>query len=144
MIFKRFKTLLFKYLDLDARMSADSSRHVLYLDIDVVCKEDLAPFLGHYHTFVTAEYDRQLAQGRARNASFGLSFVSAYDDPGAFAGKGYVHSGLMVFDRHFAAQCLDHWLYMFDQVPAVMDQQLLKYVVQNPELCVPFILDDMN
>ena len=41
-------------------------------------------------------------------------------------------------------QCLDHWRYMFDTVTAVMDQQLLKYVVQDPERCVPFLLDGMN
>jgi len=82
--------------------------------------------------------------GRAQNASFDLSFFSAYDDPGAFANQGYVHSGLMMFDRHFAAKCLKRWRYMFDKVAAVMDQQLLKYALEKPELCVPFMLDRMN
>ena len=33
---------------------------------------------------------------------------------------------------------------MFDNVPATMDQQLLRYAVEDPERCVPFMLDGMN
>ena len=136
MRYKRFKTLVLKYLDYDTRV-ASSVRYVMYLDVDTVCSKKISPFFEDYHQFVQKEY----ASMNQKYTNF--SYIAAYWDQGI---KNTVHGGFMILDRLHSVGCLDGWRDRFDNHKSIYDQALLKDMLQAPKLykCSVFMLDGLK
>jgi hypothetical protein len=125
MIFKRFKTLLFKYIDADPRVSS-STQYVLYLDINNVISNPLDVFFGDYHNKVNDELQKS---GVTTNL-FNHSYISFWVDP--VKERDHFQGGQFMVHQNNGRGCLDAWRHQMDTVPMEMDQPLLMNVVKIP------------
>lgn len=139
MIFKRFKTLLFKYIDADPRVSS-STQYVLYLDINNVISNPLDVFFGDYHNKVNDELQKS---GVTTNL-FNHSYISFWVNP--VKERDHFQGGQFMVHQNNGRGCLDAWRHQMDTVPMEMDQPLLMNVVKNPEeyLCIASLLPNEN
>jgi hypothetical protein len=136
MVYKRFKTLPFKYLDADSRF--DHIRYVLYLDVDSIVAGKLSDFFDDYYTKMKDDYDAAKRILGANGREF--SFWSFWKDPGA---KFQLWQGGQIMqDRQHSKGCQDAWRDQMDTVWRGMDQPLLMNVVNDfPKYkCVVFEL----
>jgi hypothetical protein len=137
MLYKRFKTLLPAYMDLDDRLK--EIRTILYMDVDILVTNDLHLFLHHYHEDVVKPF-KQSKEFR-RSKSYCAHFVGCTRYPGWK--KGFLQpppsecdtkyvvtdGGLFVLDRVESVGCMDKWRHEWDRVLTTpRDQQLLRNI----------------
>lgn len=125
MVYKRFKTLPFKYLDRDNRF--DQVRYVLYLDVDSIVANKLSAFFDDYFVKMTDDYDaaKRIVGGHGRE----FSYWSFWKDPGA---KFQLwQGGQIMHDRQHSKGCQDAWRDQMDTVWRGMDQPLLMNMVND-------------
>jgi hypothetical protein len=127
MKFKRFKTLLWDYSEQDERLTA--TKHLLYIDIDIVIGNDLHPFFDWYQTSLTYFIESTLDNNNNNNAN---SFISMFRDN---KNQTIRHGGLLVFDRNYSSGCLNAWRSRMDDDGHIIDrdQKLFMQVVTNPK-----------
>jgi hypothetical protein len=122
MVYKRFKTLPFKYLDMDERF--DGIRYVLYLDVDSIVANKLSRFFEDYYNHSSDDYAAAKKILGASGSSF--SFWSFWKDPGAK--YELWQGGQIMHDRQHSKLCQDAWRDQMDNVWRGMDQPLLMNV----------------
>lgn len=146
MIYKRFKTHHFKYIDAllsnDNKEGGDSStdniRYVLYVDVDNMIGAPLAQFFHDYNKAILDQYEvwqRQYHPESPMNAKQqsqpqqpDFSFMSMFRDTHL---KGKMHSGVILYDRYFERRCTDGWRYEMDTYWHSSDQTMLLRVLGN-------------
>ncbi len=138
MVYKRFKTLPFKYLDMDEQF--DHIRYVLYLDIDSIVANKLSHFFDDYYEKMKDDYDaaKRILGANGRN----FSFWSFWKDPGPGAKNQLWQGGQIMQDRQHSSGCQNAWRDQMDTVWRGMDQPLLMNVVNDYKKykCVVFEL----
>ena len=123
MVYKRFKTLPFKYMDMDPRF--DHTRYVLYLDVDSIVANKLSLFFEKYKEHISDDYEAaEWILGKNGTRSF--SFWSFWKDPGAKFQMW--QGGQIMHDRMHSSGCQDAWRDQMDTVWRGMDQPLLMNV----------------
>jgi hypothetical protein len=126
MIYKRFKTLIPKYMDYDPRLK--DVRYALYLDVDNIVANKLSEFFNDYYEKILWEFAATKAQ--VNNSDF--SFFSLWKDPGvAGVRNNYWQGGQIMYDRYHSTGCADAWRNEMDTVWSAMDQPLLMNVYNN-------------
>lgn len=137
MIYKRFKTLTWTYLELAADSSGvlDSFniRYILYLDVDNIVTKPLSRFFDDYYSKVKEDYQIVLQNltedDNDPHLPYPFSFVSMWRDPGDFQ---FWQSGQIMLDRQHSLGCEDAWRNEMDTNQTHgMDQPLLMNVVNN-------------
>lgn len=119
MIYKRYKTLLFDYVDYSPEL-ANSTEYIVYIDVDTIVTNDVSGMFLDYHGFVTNAYAN-------RNRS-DVSFFSAFRQ----SKSHMIHSGFMVFSRKHSKGCLRAWREMIEtEFRTDSDQKLLGAVVDK-------------
>lgn len=119
MIFKRFKTLVLRYLDYDSRF--DAIRYALYLDVDNIVTNRLAPLFDDYAV--------KMSETLSRENSTDFSYFSFWRDPGMK--MEYWQGGQIMYDRYRSTGCVDAWRDQMDTVWGPQDQPLLMNVYNN-------------
>ncbi|KAG7363209.1 hypothetical protein IV203_026569 [Nitzschia inconspicua] len=120
MIFKRFKTLVLRYLDYDSRF--DDIRYALYLDIDNIVANRLSDLFD--------DYAIQMSETLAQQNSTDFSYFSFWRDPG-MKKKKFWQGGQIMYDRNRSTGCVDAWRQQMDTMWGPQDQPLLMNVYNN-------------
>lgn len=132
MVFKRFKTLLLKYVDDEPRLR-DDTRYVLYLDVDNIVASNLDRFFYDYYVQISAEYDQARAELKTSNDdndnSPEFSFFSFWRDKGSK--DKFWQGGQTMHDRLHSRSCAAAWRHEMDTVYQYLDQPLLLNVYKN-------------
>ena len=139
MIYKRFKSLIFKYLDLaDLRFSA-STKYALYLDIDNVVANRLDNFFEDYYTKVNREL--KMAGVSSLNDH---GYISLWKEPSK--NGDHFQGGQFMIHREHGRKCGDAWRHEMDTVPSTRDQPLLMNVVEKVDRyqCIVSLLPNQN
>jgi hypothetical protein len=137
MLYKRFKTLLPAYMDLDDRLK--EIRTILYMDVDIIVTSDLHLFLHHFHEDIVKPFKQ--SKEFQRSKSYCAHFIVCSRYPGWRNGfprpplsecdTKYVvtDGGLFVLDRVESVGCMDEWRHEWDRVLTTpRDQKLLRNI----------------
>lgn len=119
MVFKRFKTLVLRYLDYDSRL--DDIRYALYLDVDNIVANKLSYFFD--------DYAATMSEFMSQPNSSDFSYFSLWRDPGMK--KMFWQGGQIMYDRYRSTGCVDAWRDQMDTVWGPQDQPLLMNVYNN-------------
>jgi hypothetical protein len=133
MPYKRFKTFLFDYVDMDSRL--DSVSLVYYLDVDIVVLQSLIPMmyeLEHRHGIESRETSRQPRAGRQQFSTEGANPPRVWFFEGNYK-KTPVQGGQMILERYSSKPCLEKWRHLIDQHPEQpKDQPYLLQMLEDP------------
>lgn len=137
MVFRRFKTLPFKYIDADPRFPPTIS-YVLYLDVDNVVSNPLGIFFQDYYEKIRNDL---LQIGMTKSLS-NHSYISFWVDP--VEERDHLQGGQFMVERTHGQGCLDAWKHQMDTVPSDRDQPLLMNVAKNVNQygCIVSLLPD--
>ncbi|VEU36653.1 unnamed protein product [Pseudo-nitzschia multistriata] len=154
MYYKRYKTLVLKYIEqaFEYAYTHDKTdhsnrvlpKHALYLDVDNIVTRPLSGFFEDYYDSVRLQLVNSIQQQGAINTSSKntfdnettetvessgeFSFWSFWRDPHIRTKKATEHlwqSGQIMLSTEHSSQCLDAWRYEMDHTPHNMDQAVL-------------------
>lgn len=131
---KRYKTELLDILDADERY--DGITYLLYVDVDILFGEPLAPFVGYVHGMTTLMSQPSRADQvqsymfMFEEQGFGLERARALEE-----GNTLFHGGVMVVHRQRSRDCLAVWQMLFDDRERFpkRDQAALYYMLYDSE-----------
>jgi hypothetical protein len=123
MKYKRFKTLIPEYMDLDRRL-VDVER-ILYLDVDIVVCQPLASWVEEKWTKSYSK--RNHLQDHATSYMFMFQ-----PNQGNRAGK-VAHSGVLLLDRQDSKPCVSYWRELMDggRSRYARDQTVLRVMMKR-------------
>lgn len=121
MKFKRFKTLLIDYMSEETALQ--DVEYTLYLDIDIVVCQPIAPWLRQKWT---EGLDKRRA-AKASNVSIMWMFDTGF-------GKA-AHSGVILLHTRLSRWCLQHWREIMDRqrMKIGRDQKLIRNIRRRGE-----------
>lgn len=131
---KRYKTELLDILDADERY--DGITHLLYVDVDILFGEPLAPFVGYVQGMTTL-------MSQPSRADQVQSYMLMFEEQGfgperpraLKEGNTVFHGGVMVVHRQRSRDCLAVWQMLFDDSERFpnRDQAALYYMLYDDE-----------
>jgi hypothetical protein len=131
---KRYKTELLDIMDADERF--DKITHLLYVDVDIVFGEPLAPFVGYVKGMSTL-------MSQPSRADQAQSYMLMFEEQGFGPERGRAleegntlfHGGVMVVHRQRSRDCLAVWQMLFDDKKRFprRDQAALYYMLYDDE-----------
>jgi hypothetical protein len=124
MKYKRFKTLLPEYMDLDRRL-VDVER-ILYLDVDIVVCQPLTSWIEGKWTDSYSK--RNHLQHEHENATSYMFMFQVNPHAGKVA-----HSGVILLDRRDSKPCLSKWRELMDAGRSrnKRDQELIRRMMRR-------------
>jgi hypothetical protein len=128
MIFKRFKTHHRKYVEADPDL-ANTTRFILYVDVDIVISNPLDMFFQDYVGMVQSEHlDWMNNLTDIIDQPREFSFISMFRDKHL---KSKMHGGIILFDLWHENGCSSAWRKEMDEFWHVSDQIMMLNVIGN-------------
>jgi len=144
MVFKRFKTHHSKYIAEYPALS-NSIRYVMYADVDNIIGNRLDTLFEDYAKLAAIKYEQAInfhrnvtsttgydvsepAAKSKRTHDDGFGFISMFRDKHL---RSKMHSGIIIYDLAFEAQCVDGWRNEMDTFWDVSDQSMFLRVLKD-------------
>lgn len=130
---KRFKTLLWEYAD--SEPSLRNIEYIVYFDVDIIIAGHLEDFLEESFARMAVSTGLANADASKMHTTYPISSIDLSETksfisviPQTFNHlAGQMHTGVMIYHRHFSQYCLSWWQNQFDTEGKiqVQDQVLL-------------------